>query len=315
MDLSALVQFVQHQRLVMDYMFISASAVYIYDYFLTLHLEIKLIWRARWSYTTILYFLIRYTALLSIILVLYNQLVPDLSANRCQKTFTVSAYLLVCQISIAEAVLAIRTWAIWNRNKIIGIALAARIPSMLVVELVFVNRFLHSLQHADPPYPGFRGCFNTRAQRSLWQNYTMLTVAEAALLILMIISAFRSYRRGNNNELSYIIHRDGILSYVFLFCITVVNLVITIVLPIDMMILLTPLEDVLYSVLTTRIVLNIRLFGSRGLQPAELHTGFDESPATIALHFMSDEQGQGPRGSHARIRTRTVIDCHDIHEP
>jgi hypothetical protein len=72
------------------------------------------------------------------------------------------------------------------------------------------------------------------------------------------------------------------------------------------------LEDVLYSVLTTRIVLNIRLFGSRGLQPAELHTGFDESPATIALHFMSDEQGQGP---HARIRTRTVIDCHDIHGP
>jgi hypothetical protein len=173
---------------------------------------------------------------------------------------------LISSFRSFEAVLAIRTWAIWNRNKIIGIALAARIPSMLVVELVFVNRFLHSLQRAsvalqaryyladkcnrfidaDPPYPGFRGCFNTRAQRSLWQNYTMLTVAEAgmfhwlyyiyleiyviiALLILMIISAFRSCqssscvslpsathyflqtadRRGNNNELSYIIHRDG----------------------------------------------------------------------------------------------------------
>jgi len=286
-ELSSFVQYLRHQRLVNDFVFLSAAAIYFYDYFLTLHLEIKLIWRARWSYTTALVLLIRYMGFLSIILVLYNQLVPNLSAGTCKILFPFSAWLLVTEMSLAEAMLAVRTWAVWQRNRYIGLGLAARIPAMLFVQFYFVNKFNRALTYHSTPYPGFRGCFVSTVERNIWQNYVMLTVAEATILALMIISAFRSYRRGSNSELSYIIHRDGILFYIYIFLFTVANLVITIVLPIDMGILLSPLEDALYSVLTARVVLNIRFFGNRSRQ-VDLHTSFDDAPAAITLQFVVD---------------------------
>jgi Family of unknown function (DUF6533) len=79
----------------------------IYDYFLTVHLEIKLIWFSRWTYTKILFLLVRYTTFITMALVLYcarcsskflwsllnhlaDQTFLDIPVERCKVTFPAS---------------------------------------------------------------------------------------------------------------------------------------------------------------------------------------------------------------------------------
>jgi len=109
---------------------------------------------------------------------------------------------------------------------------------------------------------------------------------EAIVFAPIAISAFRSYRDGNNGRLSHIIHRDGILFHVYLLCISIANVAVVFSLPLDMMFLITPLQYSLSFILTTRIILNIRDVDSSGLQ-TELHTIYDETrPKLTPLEFM-----------------------------
>jgi len=286
MDAAALIQYLKHQRLIIDYVYISATAIFVYDYLLTVHLEIGFIWFSRWSYTKVLFLMIRYMAFVDMLFVLYNQIYPDISAEKCEVTFPASAWLLLFQLVLAETVLGIRTWAVWRRDRTVGIGLAALMLANLVVQCIMANIFIKSTKYAPPPYPGFMGCFVTDSNRILWANYASFTVVEAIILAFMATSALRSYRQGNHGELSNVVHRDAILFYVYLLCITAANMAVVITTPPDIMTMLTPLGNILYSVFTTRIVLNIQDVGNRG-QQTELHTVYHEvDGSTLPLQFM-----------------------------
>jgi len=265
----------------MDPVYMFTSAIFIYDYFLTLRHEIQFIWFSRWSYTKVVFLLIRYTAFTSLFLILFNQTFLDLSVETCKVTIPTAAWFLVTQMFLSETVLAIRTWAVWRRNRIIGVGLAALLVATLILQCIWVNTFLSSIQFAPPPYPGFRGCFCTSAPRSWWKNYAAVTGGEAVVLVLMTISAVRSYRSGNISELSNVIHRDGILFYIYLLAVGTANVAMTKSASVNIMTLLSPLMDIMYPVFTLRIVLSIRAVGSRGLSN-ELHSGYHEELPLVA---------------------------------
>ena len=103
--------------------------------------------------------------------------------------------------SLFEVILGIRTWAVWNRNKLIGVGLAILIIAVFVLQCIYINQFVHSMEckrpdgcirydylilvhaaliDASSPYPGFRGCFITNADRILGRAYISLTVVEAS---------------------------------------------------------------------------------------------------------------------------------------
>jgi len=141
-----------------------------------------------------------------------------------------------------------------------------------------MKQHVDSLEFAPPPIHDFRGCYAVKGATTMWESYAMLTTVEVVVFALTAISAFRSYRfqGGNKGELSHVIHRDGILFYIYLLCFSLLNLLFTLNFPIDMMVMLIPLQNALYSVLTSRIVLNIRDMNNRGVE-IELHTGHYES--------------------------------------
>jgi len=89
----------------------------------------------------------------------------------------------------------------------------------------------------------------------------------------MCAAAFKAYKLGSMNELSKTIHRDGIMIYVYLLGITVANVTCMYALPTTLAIMVAPMQAVLYSVLTCRIVFKIRSVGQKDtLQaPTELH--------------------------------------------
>jgi len=271
MDAASFVQYLEDQKHIVDYVYISSSALFFYDYSWTLRREIKFIWHSPWTYTKVLFLLIRYMAFFNAVICVFEQMTIQVSTETCEVMSRMTTWFMVIQIFFSEVVLCIRTWAVWNREKSIGIGLVILMLSFLVSECVLLSRFLRSVKYEPSPFPEFKGCFAIKTLPDLWANYVPMTIVQCIIFALVVISAFRSYRQGFNGELAHVIHKDGVLFYVYLLCFTTVNLITTIVLPLDIIDMLSPLQNILYAVLTIRIIINIREVNNKGVE-SELHT-------------------------------------------
>jgi len=79
--------YLKQQRLVVDPLVMSAVALFIYDYLLTLDREINLIWFSPWTYTKVLFLLVKYLTFADTFLLLYNQIILNVSADTCRLTY------------------------------------------------------------------------------------------------------------------------------------------------------------------------------------------------------------------------------------
>jgi hypothetical protein len=106
-------------------------------------------------------------------------------------------FLMPMIFPLHQVILSIRTWAIWNRSKTVGILLVVSNLAGLVLQFVLLPRFIRAFEctltsislvalsdhaaliDAPPPYPGFRGCFLTKTSIILWGIYAVFTAIEA----------------------------------------------------------------------------------------------------------------------------------------
>jgi len=146
MDVGALIESVKQKRLGIDYVYIGAAALLIYDYFLTLRLEAEFIWFSRWTYTKVLLLVVRYASLVSTILLLHNKLFPDIPIEGCKTIPPLSAWAVTIQLFLTDVVIAIRTWAVWNKHRIVGVVLVALSLGNLVFSCVKTSRFLATVE-------------------------------------------------------------------------------------------------------------------------------------------------------------------------
>ncbi|PFH49731.1 hypothetical protein AMATHDRAFT_147024, partial [Amanita thiersii Skay4041] len=92
----------------------------IYDYILTLDLEVRFIWKSRWTYVRVLYHLVRYIPFITMTTTLVTDC-ESFSYYKLQNTLI--TYIPVPGISTARSILTLRTWAVWYRNRYLGLAL------------------------------------------------------------------------------------------------------------------------------------------------------------------------------------------------
>jgi len=256
-----------------------------------------LIWFAPWNYTKVLFLLTRYLPFGGICCVYYYEFCPDASIEACSLTFNAAAWFVLIGITIAEIVLSVRTWAIWHRDRRVGTGLAVAFISCLIPNCYFMNQFLKSVEWG-PPSPLYTGCFVVSVKPTVFVNWLMLVIVEAAVMVLMTISAFRTYKSWNDSELIYTIHKQGILFCVYLLCLTICNVVLVFI---GYTSVLAQTEYILHSLLTARIIFNIRTLGGAGAGETILH----------AEHY---EETLGPHLAFARhsvisSQTRDEFNC------
>ncbi|KAF9443815.1 hypothetical protein P691DRAFT_787503, partial [Macrolepiota fuliginosa MF-IS2] len=90
-----------------------------YDWLLKLSLEISLVWQSRWSLVKCLYLMTRYLAIGDVTIALYGRLAFDLSAKQ--------------------------TWAIWGKDRKIGVALSVFYGGLAVFMFVNIKFYLESV--------------------------------------------------------------------------------------------------------------------------------------------------------------------------
>lgn len=283
--LQAFITYLHHQREFADYMYMSATALVVYDYLLNIGREIKMIWFSSWTYTKVLYFIVRYLPFLAFFCYLRIQLMLGVTKASCEWVFPLVTWATTISTFTAELVMMIRTWAVWHRDMRVGILFAALCCLYIGLATVGNVRFVRSIVLADPPYPGFRGCFVTAAANSLTNDYSMLVVMESLVLIFTAASAIKTAKAGSFNHLSSIIHRDGIIFYMYLLVGSIANVIFFTSAPLDLHVAFVPQCMALYAGLTSRVVLNIREVA---------HLGRNASGTETQLHDFKSEETSIP---------------------
>lgn len=295
---------VEHwHRQVVDIVYVASATILLYDLILTLRLEVSFVWFSRWNYTKALYLLTRYVPIAANGLILYNHLIPDVSDGKCAGTFEAAGWLYLVSLDLAEVILAIRTWACWGRNKWVGIGLVSWTLFCQIPSVIFMHKFLASLKFRPSTVgAGLDSCFVDHSNRLLWVNWLVFLTGEGITVILMAIFAYRTSRDGDNTPFVKLIYRDGLIFYVYILCVTSINIALTLTLDGAFVALISPVQTAIHSVLTTRIILNIREAASHrlydhsfdlhlsdtGSQPCISRISFAENPAV--LHPGGDQE-------------------------
>jgi len=241
--------------------FASIVTILLYDWMLTLPQEIKFMWRASWNWTKVLYLLTRYIPFASMAFMARNQFAYAATPDSCKRALQAACWLSVVGMDLAEIVLAVRTYAVWNKDKRVGISLALLLGLCQIPNGIFIQKFMQEIDLIQNPYPEiYRGCVAIRATKIIYVNWVLFSIVDGVVLVLMVISATKSYHR-HVSDLLNVIYMDGIRFYLYLFCVTLVNVVITLVLPIDFVGVGSCIEIVLHSNLACRLMIGLREAG------------------------------------------------------
>ncbi|KAF9270510.1 hypothetical protein L218DRAFT_40022 [Marasmius fiardii PR-910] len=267
-----------HQQLVAHLDVVSATLL-VYETIVNLHLEIQYIWTRKWSLFTVLYIIQRYLPFFdTTVLILHRKSVRSkfehsllhlklqhrrmygsrytTFANGFDVVVHVGFY--VVGIALSEIVLTIRVWAVWKRSTLAGIGLLVFFLACWVPDYALFARFLSSMEFATPPLPKFRGCFIAAGSHILFVCWVLMMVYDSGMLVMILIPGVAAYRSGGRSELMKTIYRDGVIYYAYLFLISLINVIVILILPPDLVHLLNSFERVLHSVLTSRAILHIR---------------------------------------------------------
>ncbi|TFK33424.1 hypothetical protein BDQ12DRAFT_715821 [Crucibulum laeve] len=211
--------------LVTRYINVASIAILIFDWCLTFELECSLIWSAKWNIVKALFLITRYLPFFDAIIIFYHQFAPLRDTESCQIAYRINAWLFVVGAFTAEAMLSLRTWAVWKKSRHLAVGLSLLLASVCVAASVSLSFFLKTILFTIPSYPLFTGCLCNGGSSLISVVWIMLMVYDVANLILMSIQAVKLKSRKSiyfgceivAMPLTMTVYQEGIIYYLYLF--------------------------------------------------------------------------------------------------
>ncbi|KAF8995930.1 hypothetical protein BDQ17DRAFT_966596 [Cyathus striatus] len=240
------------------YLHAASLVILAFETFLTLDIEVEFIWSAPWNVVKVLYLVTRYLAFIDSSLNVLIQLMPDASEPTCKILYQVGTWIIMTGMCLAELILTIRTWAVLGKKRwqaVFFFLLFVGIwGSAYTIVALFSGPYAFTLQDALQPF--LKGCFATVGSVHYLQiTWALLLVYDGVLMLLMLVPAYET--RGQS-KLVRAVFRDGIIYYIYLFTMTLGNLIVTRKLSNDYFTIIMILERVIHAVLACRVILHMR---------------------------------------------------------
>ncbi|KAG1884101.1 hypothetical protein F4604DRAFT_1980072 [Suillus subluteus] len=192
--------------------------IQIYDYVCSLHEELTFLLRSRLTMVKGLYIVTRYVPFLLLITDLYLYFTPIETPNKCQTVITIYSFFFV-----------LRTYALWNNNRTVLIAmLSAFFIVVDVVQAVAVASVVVDFATVDASHvtisaiPGIHGCYRSSSFVRVSIMFILLLAFQLGLISLTIIRAVQSWRVVNG-PLYDILVKHNIFYYTCALLLTAVN--------------------------------------------------------------------------------------------
>ncbi|EJD35179.1 hypothetical protein AURDEDRAFT_175757 [Auricularia subglabra TFB-10046 SS5] len=263
------------RSLASQYLDVISAVLFIWDHIVTFDQEVELVWPSRWGAGKILFLLVRYITWPDVLSSM-SKSIFHLDAAVCQPLFEYVVWSTIIGIAAAEMILVLRTWAIWGGQRLL-LAILTTVLSVGAGACCYVAKIYISRTHfisADTISPHLRGCFVTASTNMIAGPWIALTAFDFAILVLTMIKGVQHFRNGSSGIIVSL-YRDGLLYFIYLFTISLANILVLYLAPAEYTILLAELQRVLYAMLSCRIVLHLRA------APQVPSTGSD-SPARVA---------------------------------
>ncbi|KAJ6570126.1 hypothetical protein DFH09DRAFT_1154092 [Mycena vulgaris] len=224
--------------------------VKVFDYLLSLELEVSLVWGSKWSLSKILYMCSRYPPFIDVPLVLWCTCSP----TDCFPVYTASSWGTFFGIATAEAILVLRTYALMGCNDRVLVLLVIQYvvcsdSYLSVLKLIGLTKY----SVGPPPLPIVVGCSLADGSVILVVAFICALFMETVLMVCTIWVGVKRFRHSPNPLIHTVVSGRY---YVFL--ISVGNLAVLIWGPVELVDLFNTFLRVMHSVLSTRIVLHVR---------------------------------------------------------
>ncbi|KAF4574424.1 hypothetical protein EYR40_005854 [Pleurotus pulmonarius] len=284
------------------YVSTASMAFNMYDYLLTLPTEVKYVWQANWGVGKVLYLLSRYPLLFAAPLELRRLTSHVISEVQCRVLYSLVAYVLALTLVFSETILIIRVWALWRRQTWVAIVFVCSAAAGAITGLVDILETTHSvaylLNFSQPivslSYPI---CLAIGENRKLSiVSYVMIMVNAIAVFSLMAIVWIRSYRGVPFSSMMFTFYKDGLVYFAASLVTAIVNVIVISTQPREYTNLLFPTQAALNSVLSTRMLLNLRqtirsdLRGVNSVLDSNARHG-ENGITGLSLRFAADTDG------------------------
>ncbi|KAF8696441.1 hypothetical protein AX14_001604 [Amanita brunnescens Koide BX004] len=204
-------------------------ALQYYDFFQTIELEVEYIWKTRVTMLKITYLLSKYLPYADVPLLVSTN--GNWTVKQCRAmNFGVSCSFVVGIIA-TQLILTLRTWSLWERPRWLTCAFACYGIIIFAYGLFNLHTGLKSVQFTSGESQGW-GCKTTASisvrNSQLWIMWVLGVFYDGLLCALLISRVVVKSRAGEVSRPLYIIYRDGITYYIYVFLLTTTFLLLLI---------------------------------------------------------------------------------------
>jgi len=219
---------------------------------------VEFIWNRKANIATFLFIVTRYLPFIDGIFLFAGQFLPDSSRSTCIILFRLGSWFFLTGFVVSSLILILRTYAIWKSNNFIAFGLSALLITCIAGGGYCLERGLLSMTFIPSPSKlAFPGCFIVKSERILWICYLLILVFHSVILALTLLRVIQQ-RRVELSSLFRTIYRDGLQFYIYIFGISLINIIVLNFAPLALELSLSSFQRNLDAILIGRLVINIR---------------------------------------------------------
>jgi len=270
------------------------------DWFGTLEREIDLVWRPKWNFGSFLFFLLRYSTLSEFGIIMQMILGPNIPFKECNRIHVASSIVCATGIFTNHVILMLRTYALSGNKRLVFTVLALAFVANFIVTVVITTETERSLVFGKLEGIPLIGCFPIAGGKSVGTAFSMVLAVETLIFsITMWAGIVQKGLFQSPSHLAYILYRDSLIFYVYVFVIAVANVIVIFRAPPPLLGLLMVLQHSVHCISGTRIVLNVR------------GTASDSPGVTSELRVLEDEL-EAFQANHKSARSRPDKSQHSM---
>ncbi|KAG1895632.1 uncharacterized protein F5891DRAFT_1057352 [Suillus fuscotomentosus] len=172
-------------------------------------------------------------------------------------------------VNISSGFFILRTYALWNRNRILLVTLLGIFFPFLVASVSIIVDTTVSATYATSPIPGITGCYQSSTSDRIFIPFLLFSVFGLGLMILTLIRAIHSWRR-NPSHLYVVLVNHNIFYYACAFLFSTMNIFTSLLLQDTYRTVLNSFQFLTLAIVAARMHIHLwqtsqHLLGSGGL--------------------------------------------------
>lgn len=235
-----------------QYIYISITTFWTYNYACSLHEEWRFLLVSHWTKAKGLYIATRYVPFLLLATNLYLSFIPNETPGKCRVLDNICSGLDILLGICSECFFILRTCALWNNNRILLAAILVTAFTFLGASIGITFATTAPATYAISAIPGITGCYQSSSSLQLFIPFLLLCAFELGLMTLTLIRAIQSWRQ-NPSRLYIVLLNHNIFYYTCGLLFSVANIFTSLLLHYSYHAILHDFQFIVLAILATRM--------------------------------------------------------------